>query len=73
MRKGLALSSHQNTARRSHVAPPAVHEVLVEPGQPLDAETRTAMNARFDTDFSRVRAHTGKPAAESADAVSARA
>jgi hypothetical protein len=69
----LAVSSHQNTPKRSQVAPPVVHEVLAEPGQPLDAETRTAMNARFDTDFSRVRVLTGKPAAESADAVSARA
>jgi outer membrane protein OmpA-like peptidoglycan-associated protein len=50
-----------------------VHEVLAEPGRPLDAETLPAMNARFDHDFSEVRVHTDSRAAESAEAVSARA
>ncbi|GAB4205457.1 MAG: hypothetical protein OHK0022_31570 [Roseiflexaceae bacterium] len=52
-------------------APPIVHEVLSTPGQPLDGQTRAAMEPRFGHDFSQVRVHTGSQAAESARAVNA--
>ena len=52
-------------------APPVVHEVLTESGQPLDADTRGFMESRLGHDFSRVRIHTGATAAESARAVNA--
>ena len=54
-------------------APPIVEEVLREPGQPLDAATRTFFELRFEHDFSGVRVHTDENAAESAQAVGARA
>jgi hypothetical protein len=54
-------------------APPIVEEVLREPGQPLDAATRTFFELRFGHDFSGVRVHTDENAAESAQAVGARA
>jgi hypothetical protein len=53
--------------------PPIVHEVLSEPGQPLDAGARAFFEPQFGTDFSGVRVHTGHKAAQSADAVNARA
>lgn len=53
--------------------PPIVHEVLQSPGQPLDATTRECMESRFGHDFSLVRVHNGSKAAESAQAVNARA
>jgi hypothetical protein len=54
-------------------APPIVEEMLREPGQPLDAATRTFFELRFGHDFSGVRVHTDENAAESAQAVGARA
>jgi hypothetical protein len=54
-------------------APPIVHEVLSSPGQPLDTATRCLMEPRFLHDFSRVRVHAHAKAAESAEAVNARA
>lgn len=51
--------------------PPIVHEVLRAPGQPLDAQTRAAVEPRFGADFSRVRIHTDEKAAQSADTVQA--
>lgn len=54
-------------------APPIVHEVLRSPGQPLDSATRAFMEPRFGHDFSQVRVHTDARAAESAQAVGARA
>lgn len=53
--------------------PPMVHEVLNSPGQPLDTATRGLMESRFGHDFSQVRIHTNAKAAESAQAVNARA
>jgi outer membrane protein OmpA-like peptidoglycan-associated protein len=52
-------------------APPLVHEVLLSPGQPLDAATRAVMEPRFGHDFSKVRVHTDTRANESAHAVNA--
>jgi len=54
-------------------APPLAHEVLREPGQPLDGATRSFMEPRFAHDFSQVRVHTGPKAAASARALSAAA
>jgi hypothetical protein len=51
--------------------PAVVHDVLRSPGQPLDAATRAAMEARFGHDFGRVRVHADARAAESARAVNA--
>ena len=53
------------------LAPPAVHEVIASPGQPMDAKTLQFMESRLGHDFSRVRVHTGRKAAESAHAVNA--
>lgn len=63
------------SATNEHVneVPPIVHEVLHSPGQSLDASTRAFMEPRFGYDFSRVRVHTDAQAAESAQAVDARA
>lgn len=69
---GPQLSAWQSTLRRS-TAPPIVHEVLRSPGRHLDAATRAAMEPRFGRDFSQVRVHTDRRAAQSADAVAARA
>jgi hypothetical protein len=54
-------------------APPIVNQVLQEPGRPLDSATRSDMESRFGQDFGQVRVHTDGAAAESAEAVSARA
>lgn len=54
-------------------APPIVHEVLRAPGQSLDPQTRAFMEPRFGHDFSQVRVHSDGQAAESAQAVNARA
>ncbi|NBM20336.1 DUF4157 domain-containing protein [Streptomyces sp. GC420] len=51
----------------------SVQDVLRGSGQPLDHETRTDMEARFQADFSDVRLHTDRAAQESAAAVGARA
>jgi len=53
--------------------PTVVNEVLSSAGQPLDATTRSVMEARFGHDFSRVRVHADSRAAESARMVNARA
>lgn len=54
-------------------APPAVHDVLNSPGQPLDATTRALFEPRFGHDFSRVRVHSGTAAEQSARDVNANA
>lgn len=53
------------------VAPPIVHQVLADSGQPLDPGTRGFMESRFQHDFSAVRVHTDARAARSAAAVDA--
>ena len=60
-----ATSSHN----AHHSIPPIVHEVLRSPGQPLDSQTRTFMEAGFGHDFSKVRIHAGEKAGASARAV----
>jgi pyrrolidone-carboxylate peptidase len=59
-------------AEVSH-APSIVDDVLASPGVPLDAATRAFMEPRFGHDFSSVRVHTNERAAQSAEAVNARA
>ena len=43
----------------------------IGPGQPLDSLTRSSMERRFGQDFSRIRVHTGREAAQSAHAINA--
>ena len=52
-------------------APPIVHEVLENSGQPLDSSTRSFMERRFGHDFGNVRVHLDARAAASARSVSA--
>ena len=52
-------------------APAIVQDVLSSPGEPLDAGTRAFFEPRFGHDFSRVRVHSDRHAAESARAVNA--
>lgn len=53
--------------------PPIVHDVLNSSGQPLDSETSSLMQSRFEHDFSDVRIHHDSQAATSAQAMSAQA
>lgn len=53
--------------------PPIVNNVLASSGQPLDTSTQGYMEERFGYDFSGVRVHSEPRAAESAEAVSAKA
>lgn len=53
--------------------PPEVDRTVRQPGEPLDAATRSFMEPRFGFDFSHVRIHTDAAAARSAAAVDARA
>jgi len=54
-------------------APSVVHDVLRAPGRPLATELRAYFEPRFGFDFGKVRVHDDAKAAESADAVAARA
>ena len=65
------LQRQASSEATADAAPPVVHAALSTPGQPLDAGTRTFMEARFGHDFGQVRVHTDALAAESARAVSA--
>lgn len=56
---------------KAGAAPPIVHDVLHEPGQPLDQATRAFFEPRFGHDFSQVRIHTGSKASASAKAINA--
>lgn len=67
-------------ARRARPSGPAaepagtgVQEVLRSAGKPFAGPVREEMEARFGTDFSDVRLHTGPAAARSAAAIGARA
>jgi len=55
----------------SPYVPAIVHEVLRSPGQPLDGATRAFMEPRLGYDFSQVRVHADRKAAESAIASNA--
>jgi hypothetical protein len=54
-------------------APPIVRGVLAASGQPLALATRRFMEPRFGHDFGRVRVHTDRVAADSAESIGARA
>ncbi|WP_435845576.1 eCIS core domain-containing protein [Streptomyces erythrochromogenes] len=60
--------SEQHAVQRS-----AVHDVLRAPGRPMDAATRSDMEARLGADFSDVRIHDNSAAKASAAEVGARA
>jgi hypothetical protein len=51
--------------------PAIVHDVLVQPGHPLEPDVRSQMESRFGHDLSGVRVHDGGAAAASARAVDA--
>ena len=65
-------NSEGDATNRSAV-PQVVHEVLRSRGEPLDSTTRAFMEPRFGHDFSKVRVHADEKAADSAEAVNARA
>jgi len=54
-------------------APPIVHDVLRSSGTALDERVRAFMGPRFGHDFGQVRVHADARAAQSAEAVGARA
>src|SRR5579875_1506966 len=62
----LGLSPHSN---------PSAHSAAPRPdrGQPLDPETRSAMESRFGQDFSQVRVHTDTASGNAAQALHAQA
>ncbi|MEU1115073.1 MULTISPECIES: DUF4157 domain-containing protein [unclassified Streptomyces] len=62
-----------NAAVAEVVQRSAVHDVLRAGGRPLDASTRTDMEARLGADFSDVRIHDDNAAKDSAAEVGARA
>jgi len=74
-----ACQAKQTVVQRSAVAggqaaptlPPAVHETLRAPGQPLDPTTRAFMEPRFGQSFGYLRVHNDGKAAESARAINA--
>lgn len=68
-RKRLRRSARDTAA--APAVPPLVHEVLATAGRPLEPATRSWMEPRFGSDFSRVRVHDDGRAAASARAVGA--
>jgi hypothetical protein len=59
--------------RKVSLAPRIIQDILSSRGQSLDSATRAFMEPRFGHDFSRVRVHTDARAAQSANALNARA
>ncbi len=68
-----AVRSKPAQGSRTGAVPAIVHEVISSPGQPLDKESRAFFEPRFSHDFGKVRVHADMRAAESAQAVHARA
>lgn len=66
-----AQSDLQDTT--DHQAVPQMPEAPTAAGRPLEPATRAFMESRFGHDFGRVRVHADAEAAESADALGARA
>lgn len=60
-------------AQASRDAPPIVQQALNNGGHPLDVGIQETMATRFGQNFSDVRVHTDEQAAESAQAIQARA
>jgi hypothetical protein len=72
--QGQLLTKHMQSQDISETAvPPIIEQVMSSPGRSLDSTTRRFMEPRFGYDFSSVRVHSDARAAQSADAVSARA
>jgi Domain of unknown function (DUF4157) len=69
----LAREREAASERDDSEATAIVGDVLKTPGQPLTESARRPLEPRFGYDFSRVRAHDGSEAAESASAVKAAA
>lgn len=72
LRSGCSPPTQQEANFTGHVSA-FVHQVLSAPSHPLDTQTRTYMESRFGKDFSAVRIHSDRHAADSALAVHARA
>jgi hypothetical protein len=62
----IARKEVDSTSNESVAVPSVVHDVLQEPGRPLEPETRAFFEPRFGRDFSRVRVHTDDRASDSA-------
>ncbi len=62
-----------STRGASGQAASAVHDVVRSPGRPIDASTRALMEPRFGRDFSHVHIHADAAAAQSAQAIRAKA
>lgn len=71
--RATGLLQRRRPATTSGVAPPIVHEVLRDGGEPLGTAARAYLEPRLGGYFGDVRVHTGPRAAEAADAVAARA
>jgi uncharacterized protein DUF4157 len=71
--EGLQRKEQPGQVAAAAAAPPLVGDALSSPGRPLDPVTRSFMEARFGDDFSDVHVHTDTRAADSAQAVKARA
>lgn len=67
------LRSGKESVAADAPVPGVVHDVVNSPGTPLDREARAFFEPRFGDDFSHVRVHADSRAAQSADAVNAKA
>ncbi|WP_320045519.1 DUF4157 domain-containing protein [uncultured Desulfobacter sp.] len=67
------LQRKSNNTGTCDSVPPIVHDVISSASQPLDNNIRNFMEERFGYDFSQIRVHSDKKAADSARAVNARA
>ena len=65
--------SSNGSGQTAETAPESVHAVLQTSGRPLQESAREYFEPRFGHDFSKVRIHDDGQAAESANAVQARA
>jgi hypothetical protein len=61
---------HERDAKAAF-APPAVGDIRLSAGEPLDPTARAFLEPRFGHDFSQVRVHADRSAAESAQALGA--
>ena len=66
-----ALAAIKEQPSAAFTVPPVVNDVLSSPGRPLDKATRGFFEPRFGHDFSNVRVHTDRPAAQSAQSITA--
>lgn len=71
--KRQSLERHSGIHGRSAAAPPVARDPVRSRGEPLDADTRSTMQARLGQDFDNVRVHTDAAAARSAAGLDAAA